>query len=133
MSRRSFKVIITTLSYAFLASGAQAAAEAPTSAASKGAKAESATQSADGTASLAEAVARLSHFQGRSQPLQRSAELVLSQDAQVRVAHTSMLPVGPRGAKVPVETVIVQSGRADATLKRGRLTVTFEGRADDER
>lgn len=119
MSRRSFKVIITTLSYAFLASGAQAAAEAPTSAASKGAKAESATQSADGTASLAEAVARLSHFQGRSQPLQRSAELVLSQDAQVRVAHTSMLPVGPRGAKVPVETVIVQSGRADATLKRG--------------
>lgn len=70
-------------------------------------------------------------FQGQSVALKRDVTLLLEEQTEYKVRHTASLPVGPRGARVPVETIQVQSGRADAQIPDGAAQgVLFESRGN---
>lgn len=58
-------------------------------------------------------------FAGRVMSVKRNVVLHLDEQVAVTTKHTSMLPIGPRNASVPVETIDVSGGRVDAQIPDG--------------
>lgn len=54
--------------------------------------------------------------------LPRDVSLALGEGATIQTSFTSSLPVGERGAKVPVQSVEVDGGRVDAYLPKGSVS-----------
>ena len=51
--------------------------------------------------------------------VKRDVVLLLDENVGVTPKHTAMLPIGPRSASVPVETIDVSGGRVDAKIPEG--------------
>jgi hypothetical protein len=58
-------------------------------------------------------------FNGREVPVKRGVILLLDDSAAVSPKHTAKLPIGTRGASIPVETIEVSGGRVDAQIPAG--------------
>jgi hypothetical protein len=63
----------------------------------------------------------LLRFEGQKLALPRNVELVVGPGAVAKPTFTSLLPVGDRGSKVPVQTVEVETGRVDAVLSAANM------------
>jgi|GEM_PF-614276 len=80
-------------------------------------------------------------FEGNVTPLKRDISVLLSSESTMVRKHTARLPVGSRGAMIPIETVAINGGRADVVLpaspkggvlveSRGKIqTIVTQGRA----
>ena len=64
--------------------------------------------------SMAQFARNVLRAQGESRELLRDVRLVVSAGAKAEPMITSTLPVGAKGARVPVQTIEVDSGRVDA-------------------
>src|SRR5690606_22342076 len=58
-------------------------------------------------------------FAGREMAVKRNVVLLLDDSVVATPKHTAMLPVGPRSASVPVETIDISGGRVDAQIPDG--------------